>query len=69
MNAFPHVRSEFPSRKHSELLTRKGVYCYDYVDSFDRFDELELPPKEDFYSTITQEHITQDDYEHAQTVF
>ena len=31
------------------LLLRKGVYPYDYVDCMKKFDEINLPPKEDFF--------------------
>ena len=32
------------------LLTRKSVYPYDYVNSIDRLNDEQLPPKEAFYS-------------------
>jgi len=32
------------------LLRRKGVYPYEYVDSYERLDEIKLPPQEAFYS-------------------
>ena len=50
-----------------ELLKLKGVYPYDYVDSLDW--ELQLPPKETFYSKLNDEHISNKDYEHAQKVW
>jgi uncharacterized protein YeeX (DUF496 family) len=39
------------------------------MDSFDKFNESELPPIEQFYSSIKKEHISYEDYEHAETVF
>ena len=30
------------------LLLGKGVYPYEYMDSWEKFDETSLPPKEDF---------------------
>jgi len=51
------------------LLRRKGVYPYEYVDSYERFDEIKLPPKEAFYSQLTQEHISDADYRHGQQVW
>ena len=45
-----------------ELLTRKGVYPYAYMDSADRFKESKLPPKEDFYNDLAKEHITEEDH-------
>ena len=35
------------------LLLRKGVYPYEYMDSWERFNETSLPPKKDFYSELT----------------
>ena len=49
-------------------MLRKGVYPYDYVDCMKKFDETSLPPKEAFYSKLTGEGITDEDYQHAQTV-
>ena len=52
-------------KKNTELLTRKGVYPYDYVSSLDKLSETCLPPKEEFYSQLYDEDISDDDYQHA----
>ena len=49
-------------------MVRKGIYPYDYIDSFDKFNE-KLPSKEEFYSLLNDEHISNEDYEHAQNVW
>ena len=51
------------------LMTRKGVYPYEYMDSFERFQEPQLPPKDAFYSSLTEEDISETDYTHAQRFF
>lgn len=51
------------------ILTEKGVYPYDYMDSWERFEETQLPPKESFYSKLTDTHISDDDYERANRVW
>ena len=51
-----------------KLMAQKGVYPYDYMDSFDKFNE-KLPTKEDFYSILNDEHISNEDYKHAQNVW
>ena len=51
-----------------DLMAQKGVYPYDYMDSFDKFDE-KLPTKEEFYSILNNQHISDDEYKHAQTVW
>ena len=52
-------------RENVELLTRKGVYPYDYVSSIEKLSETQLPPKEEFYSNLDDEGISDDDYQHA----
>ena len=54
--------------KKLDLMARKGVYPYDYMDSFDKFNE-KLPMKEKFYSVPNNEHISDEDYEHTQNVW
>ena len=51
------------------LLLRKGVYLYEYMDGWERFKKESLPDKEYFYSKLNNEHITDEDYEHAQKVW
>ena len=40
------------------LLLRKSVYPYEYMDSWERFEETSLPDKEAFYSSLNVEDIT-----------
>ena len=56
-------------KKNTELLTRKGVYPYDYVSSLEKLTETQLPPKEEFYSKLNDEDISDDDYQHAINVW
>ena len=51
------------------LLLRKGVYQYEYMDSWDRFNETSLPDKEAFYSSLNKEDITDVDQRHSKRVF
>ena len=51
------------------LLLRKGVYPYEYADTWERFSEISLPSKEDFYSNFSMEDISDIDYRHANNVF
>ena len=52
-----------------DLLTEKGVYPYDYMDSWGKFNDSQLPPKDDFYSKLTGTHISDEDYERANNVW
>ena len=51
------------------FLIRKGVYPYEYMDSWERFDEKSLPDKEAFYSSLNMEDITDVNHRHAKIVF
>ena len=53
----------------NKLLLRKFIYPYEYMDSWKRFKEESLPDKEPFYSELNKEHITDEDYAHAQKVW
>ena len=53
----------------SELLFKKGIYPYEYIDSWETFEETSLPGREAFYSNMTEEHITEEEYEHAKKVW
>ena len=44
------------------LLLRKGVYLYEYMNNWEKFDETSLPNKESFYSNLNMENIDDIDY-------
>ena len=52
-----------------DLLTRKGVYPYEYVNSWNRFEETQLPPISAFHSNLNMSSISEEDYQHAQRVW
>ena len=52
-------------KNNSSLLTRKGVYPYDYVTSINKLKETKLPSKDEFYSKLYDEDISDEDYQHA----
>ena len=68
IDQFVNLKKYYSDNKLRFLL-RKGVYPYDYVDSMKKFDETILPPKEAFYSKLTDEGITDEDCQHAQTLW
>ena len=51
------------------ILLRKGVYPYEYMDGWDKFNETSIPSKGSFYSNLTMENISEMDYRHANNVF
>ncbi|KAJ8909887.1 hypothetical protein NQ315_008910 [Exocentrus adspersus] len=71
LTEFPNLKTQFPDldKERFDLLTRKGVFCYDYVKSSDRLDATSLPPIDEFYNKLTDSTISVDDYQHAQRVW
>ena len=55
--------------KRLDLLSKKGVYPYDFMDRFEKFNNRELRTKDQFYSTLNDEHIMDDEYIHAKEVW
>lgn len=66
---FVNLKSQFSNEKQFSLLTRKGIYPYDYMTDWKSYDQKSLPPKRCFHNSMTNEDITDDDYNHAQTVW
>ncbi|KAF4529586.1 hypothetical protein B566_EDAN016543 [Ephemera danica] len=64
-----HLKKMFPNDLERELMSRKGVFCYDYLDDLKKLKETCLPPKEAFKSSLTDEDISDEDYQHAQNVW
>ena len=70
-----YLISEFPSDK-LEILKRKDSYLYEWVDSYEKFNYQELPPKEAFYSSLNDGkrgkgdgHISDEQYLHLKNVW
>ena len=61
--------SNVPPNALDLLLTGKQVFPYDYFDSMDKIHERELPPRESFFNTLTQSHISEEDYKKACDVY
>ena len=66
--AFKYTSKEFKNEKF-ELMRKKGIYPYDFMDSFEKFDKTGLPTKDEFYSILNNEHISDEDYKHAQIIW
>ena len=59
----PALTEEQKQKVHDRmtLMTRKGVYPYEYFDSWERFNEETLPAKEMFYSKLNDSHVNDRD--------
>ena len=63
-NKYVYTSEAFGGEKLA-LMKAKGVYPYDYMDAEEKFAEKRLPRGEDFYSQLSDEGITEEDYGHA----
>src|SRR6218665_2695480 len=51
------------------LVGKTGIYQYEYLFHVARLNETELPSKSAFYSRLNDSDISDEDYEHAQSVW
>ncbi|PFX20964.1 hypothetical protein AWC38_SpisGene14564 [Stylophora pistillata] len=65
---FQNTRKYYSGEKLN-LLMRKGVYPYEWVNSIRKLDETQFPPKEAFFSVLSGKGILDKDYTHAQNVW
>ncbi|XP_063218528.1 uncharacterized protein LOC134528792 [Bacillus rossius redtenbacheri] len=61
--------SKYFTPEEMSLVTRKGIFPYDYVSSWEKLDEPQLPAKEEFYNMLNDSHISDAEYSHAQAVW
>ena len=57
------------SNKTFDLVTRKGVFPYEYIDSWSKLNETRLPSKSAFYNSLKNEEINNNDYSHAKKIW
>lgn len=60
---FVYLAKNYPN--HVDLLTRKLPYFYEYVDSSKKLDETNFPNRGDFYSSLTEETVSEENYAFA----
>ena len=68
VDEFRYLR-ELCTSNHFGLIRRKGVYPYDYMDSFGRFDETKLPSQDAFLSKLSGSPCSYSEYTHATRVW
>lgn len=70
-NTVKYFQSNFPHLKRSalSLLLRKGVFPYSHIKGLETLDETRLPTRDQFFNTLTNEHISWEDYAHAEKVW
>jgi hypothetical protein len=67
-DVFPNLHDYYQDKwshlpeKAFEMLTRKGVYPYSYMNDFERFEETSLPEKSMFYNDLKKKDISDKDF-------
>ena len=69
--AYEYFKNKYPNMTNDDfkLIITKGIYPYEYMNSFEKFNEPQLPSIEKFYSSLNDETINENDYEHALKVW
>ena len=67
-DAFGNVKRYY-TEYELDLLNRKGIYPYEYIDMLKELKENQLPPKEALYSRLNDEGISDENYKHAEEVW
>ncbi|XP_060859920.1 uncharacterized protein LOC132937114 [Metopolophium dirhodum] len=65
---FREINHHFPL-ENIDLVIRKGVFPYEYVDCNSKLKDTSLPPRIKFYNSLTDDHISKKDYMHACNVW
>lgn len=66
---FKNVSKQFPDDEEFNLMTQKGVYPYDWINSYDKLNSEQLPPIEEFYSKLYDAKCSEEDYKQAVKVW
>nr|CAI5852894.1 unnamed protein product [Callosobruchus analis] len=71
LTEYPILKSELLqyTEEHTKLLTKKGVYPYDFTDSFDKFSYPHLPSQGEFFYRLEAKNISNEQYQYAQYVW
>lgn len=61
--------SQYVSDGRITLLEQKGIFPYDFVDSWEKLECTKFPSKDEFYSELTESEISDAEYYHAENVW
>ena len=65
---FKYLSEEYSSEL-LKLVKEKGVYPYEYMDSFKRFNEDKLPDECEFFSSLKDKCISKEEYDKATNIW
>ena len=68
LKSFP-IMEKFFKKDEVEILSRKGVFPYEWFDSCDKLNQTEFPEYKEFYSNLSGKNIKKEDYDFGQSVY
>ncbi|XP_053595337.1 uncharacterized protein LOC128667793 [Microplitis demolitor] len=63
------TKIQYPDPDELKLVTRKGIFPYEYISSIDKLDDKQLPDQVSFFSKLTNESVSDEDYFFVQLVW
>lgn len=66
---FTELKRNYPNNEDFSRLRRKGIYPYDFMCNSDCLKHPSLPDQHQFYSSLTDSNILNDDYNHAKDIW
>lgn len=60
---------QYFGKANAKLLSRKGIYFYEYIKDFKMFEETEFPSRDSFYNSLTEETISLEDYCYGRMIY
>ena len=62
-NQFKHLKAAY--LEPWELLSKKGIYCYDYMNSMERCDETSCRQRNTFFNKLHDKHVSKEKHEYV----
>ena len=66
---FVELKKNYPRDEDFKRLIRKGVYPYEIMTSFESLKISSLPTQNQFFNSLVNTNVSNDDYRHAQDVW
>lgn len=66
---FKTLKQNFPNSEDFNRLRKKGIYPYEFMSSEECLKKTTLPRKDQFYSSLSDSHVSDDDYNHAKDIW
>lgn len=69
LNQFEELQKQFPLKEDFKRLIRKGIFPYEFIKSYESLNATSLPTRAEFYNSLCDSAVSNDDYAHAQDVW